>query len=221
MGAFFTPKANLLVRGGPIAGVILLAGAAAGWYGWVHSPYGTRVGYYIRQPVPFSHKHHVGDDGIDCRYCHTTAEVSSFAGIPPTETCMHCHSQLWTNAEVLAPVRQSWRTDVPIAWNRVHDLADFVFFNHAVHVNNGVGCATCHGRVDRMPLMTKVNSLYMKWCLDCHRNPGPNLRPRSEIYSLTWEPPDDGGRLAAQLMQEYQIDVVRAANLTTCTACHR
>jgi len=221
MGAFFTPKANLLVRGGPIAGVLVLAGAASAWYAWVHSPYGTRVGYYIQQPVPFSHKHHVGDDGIDCRYCHATAESSSFAGMPTTQTCMHCHSQLWTSAATLAPVRESWRTDVPIAWNRVYNLADFVFFNHAVHVNNGVGCATCHGRVDRMPLMAKANSLYMRWCLDCHRNPAPNLRPRDEVYNLTWQPPEDGGALAAQLMREYQIDVVRGAALTNCTACHR
>jgi hypothetical protein len=221
MGAFFTPRANLLARGAPVAGVLLLGLVGFVWYGWVNSPYGTRVGYYVWQPVPFSHAHHVGDDGIDCRYCHATAEVSSFAGMPSTETCMHCHSQLWTNAEMLAPVRESWRTDVPLVWNRVHDLADFVFFNHAVHVNNGVGCVTCHGRVDRMPLITKSKSLYMEWCLECHRNPAPYLRPRDQIYSLTWEPPEDHAALAAQLIREYEIDAVRGAALTNCSACHR
>ena len=153
------------------------------------SPWVTRQGQRPDQPVPFSHKHHVQGLGLQCQYCHTTVEKSSYAGIPPTKTCMNCHAQIWTNAQLLEPVRDSWATGQSLAWTKVHDLPDFVYFNHEIHVNKGIGCASCHGRVDQMPLMYAQNTLQMEWCLDCHRNPAKNLRPTSEIYNMAWEAP--------------------------------
>ena len=153
------------------------------------SPWVTRQGQRPDQPVPFSHKHHVQGLGLQCQYCHTTVEKSSYAGIPPTRTCMNCHAQIWTNAQLLEPVRQSWYSGNSIPWTRVHDLPDYVFFNHEIHVNKGIGCESCHGRVDEMPLMYAQNTLQMEWCLDCHRNPAKNLRPTSEIYNMAWEQP--------------------------------
>jgi len=151
------------------------------------SPWVTRQGQRADQPVPFSHKHHVEGLGLQCQYCHTTVEESSYAGIPPTRTCMNCHAQIWTDADLLEPVRHSWATGESITWTRVHDLPDFVFFNHEIHVNKGIGCSTCHGRVDEMPIMYMQNSLQMEWCLNCHRNPAKNLRPTSEIYNMAWK----------------------------------
>jgi hypothetical protein len=153
------------------------------------SPWVTRQGQRADQPIPFSHKHHVQVLGLQCQYCHTTVEVSSYAGIPPTKTCINCHSQIWTNAALLQPVRDSWATGQSIQWIRVHDLPDYVYFNHEIHVNKGIGCASCHGRVDQMPLMYMENSLQMEWCLDCHRNPAKNLRPTAEIYNMAWAGP--------------------------------
>ena len=155
------------------------------------SPWVTRQGQRADQPVPFSHKHHVEGLGLQCQYCHVSVEKSSYAGIPPTRTCMNCHSQIWTNAELLAPVRQSWASGESIVWTKVHDLPDFVYFNHEIHVNKGIGCASCHGRVDEMPIMYEQNTLQMEWCLDCHRNPAKNLRPTSEIYNMGWKNPSD------------------------------
>jgi hypothetical protein len=153
------------------------------------SPWVTRQGQRPDQPVPFSHKHHVQGLGLQCQYCHTTVEKSSYAGIPPTKTCINCHAQIWTNAQLLEPVRMSWASGESIPWIKVHDLPDFVYFNHSIHVNKGIGCATCHGRVDMMPLMYAQNTLQMEWCLDCHRNPAKNVRPTSEIYNMVWEKP--------------------------------
>jgi hypothetical protein len=153
------------------------------------SPWVTRQGQRPDQPVPFSHRHHVQGLGLQCQYCHTTVEKSSYAGIPPTRTCMNCHAQIWTNAQLLEPVRNSWYTGQSIVWTKVHDLPDFVYFNHSIHVNKGIGCETCHGRVDEMPLMFAQNTLQMEWCLDCHRNPSKNLRPTSEIYNMDWKSP--------------------------------
>ena len=155
------------------------------------SPWVTRQGQRAEQPVPFSHKHHVQGLGLQCQYCHTTVEKSSYAGIPPTRTCMNCHAQIWTNAQLLEPVRQSWYTGQSIPWIKVHDLPDFVYFSHEIHVNKGIGCESCHGRVDEMPLMYAQNTLQMEWCLDCHRNPAKNLRPTSEIYNMAWEGPTE------------------------------
>jgi ferredoxin len=172
----------------------------------------------VEQPVPFSHQHHVGGLGLDCRYCHTAVEHSSYASVPPTHTCMTCHSQLYTNAQMLAPVRQSLATGVPIHWNRVHRLPDYVYFDHSVHIANGVGCTTCHGQVDDMPLMWQAAPLTMSWCLECHRNPGPKLRPQSEIFSTTWRPPSDAAKAGQALIKAYHID---PQHLTDCTVCHR
>ena len=204
------------VRDGKAARKALLA--------WVYSellrsPYVTGQGVVRDQPVPFSHQHHVAGLGIDCRYCHTAVERSSFAGIPPTETCMNCHRQIWTNAELLEPVRASYANNTPIEWVRLNDLPDFVYFNHSVHVAKGVGCVTCHGPVDRMPLMFQHASLQMEWCLSCHRNPGPNLRPREEVFNVSWEPPPEKGAaraLQAKLVQDYHVQ-----SLTSCSTCHR
>jgi hypothetical protein len=153
------------------------------------SPWVTRQGQRPDQPIPFSHKHHVEGLGLQCQYCHTQVEKAAYAGIPPTKTCINCHAQIWTNAELLEPVRQSWATGASIQWIRVHDLPDYVYFNHEIHVNKGIGCASCHGRVDQMPLMYQQNTLQMEWCLNCHRNPAVNLRPTSEIYNMTWAGP--------------------------------
>ncbi|MFT4114863.1 cytochrome c3 family protein [Silvibacterium sp.] len=150
------------------------------------SPWVTRQGQRADQPVPFSHKHHVQGLGLQCQYCHVSVEKSSYAGIPPTRTCMNCHAQIWTNADLLEPVRQSWATGQSIPWTKVHDLPDYVYFNHEIHVNKGMGCSSCHGRVDEMPIMYQQNTLQMEWCLNCHRNPGKNIRPTSEIYNMAW-----------------------------------
>jgi hypothetical protein len=183
------------------------------------SDYVTTAFTAKEQPVQFSHKHHVGDAGIDCRYCHTAVEKSSSAGIPPTKTCMNCHSQLWSESPYLEPVRASFKENKPIRWTRVHDLPDFVYFNHSIHVNKGVGCETCHGRVDQMPLMMQVQSLNMEWCLDCHRNPEKNLRPQSEIFTMGYKPTGDPVEQAKQLAKLYNIQSTEL--LTSCSTCHR
>ena len=184
--------------------------------------YTTDVQVAKKQPVPFSHKHHVAGVGLDCRYCHTSVEESSFANIPPVETCMTCHSQIWTESPLLEPIRESYRTGNPIEWVRIHDLPDFVYFNHSIHVHKGIGCQTCHGQVDQMPLMWKVNTLNMEWCLECHREPEKYVRPREEVFNMVWKPMDDRGHavsqavLGAQLVQDYNINPS-----TDCSTCHR
>ena len=184
--------------------------------------YTTDVQVAKKQPVPFSHKHHVTGVGLDCRYCHTSVEESSFANIPPVETCMTCHSQIWTESPLLEPIRESYRTGNPIEWVRVHDLPDFVYFNHSIHVHKGIGCQTCHGQVDQMPLMWKVNTLNMEWCLECHREPEKYVRPREEVFNMAWTPMDERGHavsqalLGAQLVQDYDINPS-----TDCSTCHR
>jgi ferredoxin len=186
MAQVFDRSSNAMARGSLIlSGVALIALAVTLNY-LQRSPWVTRQGQRPDQPVPFSHKHHVEGLGLQCQYCHVSVEKSSYAGIPPTKTCINCHAQIWTNADYLEPVRQSWATGQSIQWIRVHDLPDFVYFNHEIHVNKGIGCASCHGRVDEMPLMYEENSLQMEWCLNCHRNPPANLRPTSEIYNMAW-----------------------------------
>jgi NAD-dependent SIR2 family protein deacetylase len=194
--------------------------ALLAWIGaMVHrSPYVTMASVIREQPVPFSHEHHFAGLGIDCRYCHTSVETSSFAGIPPIKTCMTCHSKIWTSADLLEPIRASWRTGVALQWQRVHILPDYVFFNHSIHVQKGMGCSTCHGRVDQMPLMAKVASMQMEWCLQCHREPERFIRPEAEIFNMQWEPPDNQSELGRQLVKEYNIPVRR---LTDCYTCHR
>jgi hypothetical protein len=180
------------------------------------SPYVTQAGVAREQPVPFSHQHHVGGLGVDCRYCHTSVETSATAGIPPTKTCMNCHSQIWSDSPTLEPVRESFRSERSIEWVKVNDLPDFVYFNHSAHVNQGVGCTTCHGRVDLMPLMWQEASLTMEWCLDCHRQPERYLRPRAEVFNAAYEPPADQLTLGRSLVKEYGIHT-----RTSCSTCHR
>ena len=183
------------------------------------SNYVTRAHEFVEQPVQFSHRHHVADDGIDCRYCHTSVETSPFAGIPPTKTCMNCHSQIWNQAPILEPVRASFREDKPMRWVRVHDLPDFVYFNHSIHVKKGMGCETCHGRIDEMPLTLQENTLQMEWCINCHRNPTNYVRPRAEIYTMGYKPPVPQSVMGPQLAKEYGIPA-GGAN-TSCSTCHR
>jgi hypothetical protein len=179
------------------------------------------------QPVQFSHKHHVGDDGIDCRYCHTSVETSSSAGMPPTKTCMNCHSQIYNDSPYLEPVRASWKENKPIEWTRVHDLPDYVYFNHSIHVNKGVGCSTCHGRVDQMPLVYQYASLQMEWCLECHRAPERFIRPKDKVFDMKWQAENAGAenKTDAQLKQGLalvkQYSVRDKAIMQSCSTCHR
>ena len=189
MAQVFDRSSNALVRGSLVLTGLIVIALGVALNSLQRSPWVTRQGQRPDQPVPFSHKHHVQGLGLQCQYCHTSVEKSSYAGIPPTKTCMNCHSEIWTNAQLLEPVRHSWATGESIQWIRVHDLPDFVYFNHEIHVNKGIGCASCHGRVDEMPLMYMENSLQMEWCLNCHRNPAKNLRPTSEIYNMSWAGP--------------------------------
>jgi len=191
------------------------SGAVLGWRALTAAPHA--VDEAVEQPVPFSHEHHVGQLGLDCRYCHTTVETSADAGMPPVSTCMTCHSQLYTDEPMLQPLVRAWQTHVPLQWNRVHQLPDFVYFNHSIHIAKGVGCASCHGRVDRMPLMRRTASLSMKWCLRCHRAPQKFLRPRDKVFDMAWQP-DDQRTLGMALMRRYAI---HAGRLTDCSVCHR
>jgi hypothetical protein len=191
MAQIFDRSSNALARMGLVLSGLIVIALGVTLDELQRSPWVTRQGQRAEQPVPFSHKHHVQGLGLQCQYCHTTVEKSSYAGIPPTRTCMNCHAQIWTNAQLLEPVRQSWATGESIPWIKVHDLPDFVYFSHEIHVGKGIGCESCHGRVDEMPLMYAENTLQMEWCLDCHRNPARNLRPTSEIYNMAWEGPSE------------------------------
>lgn len=219
MSQIFTRQANTIVRASLVA--LALGGAVFGWLVVTvpRSDYVTRRGAPRPQPVPFSHAHHVGGMGFDCRYCHTSVEESKFAGIPPTKTCMNCHAQLFADAPILEPVRASFRDNTPISWTRVNDLADFVYFDHSIHVAKGVGCATCHGPVDRMPLVYKDQSLQMEWCLECHRAPERFLRPRDQVFNMQYTPPADQLELGRRLVKEY--DVAGPDALVSCSVCHR
>jgi hypothetical protein len=219
MSQIFHRHSNIYSRLSILA-VIAVVAILGGVVAMLHlSGYNTNQGMYVEQPIQFSHAHHVGGEGIDCRYCHTSVEESAFANIPPTKTCMNCHSQIWTNAPILEPVRASFRDNTPLHWTRVHDLPDFVYFNHSIHVRKGVGCATCHGRVDKMPLMYQEASLQMNWCVNCHRNPAQYVRPREEVYNMAWERPANDPDLGKRLVQQYKIASVE--QLTSCSTCHR
>jgi Cytochrome c7 and related cytochrome c len=171
----------------------------------------------LAQPVPFSHKHHVGDEGIDCRYCHASVETSAFAGMPSISTCMNCHSQLFTDQPALAPLLRAYESHIPLHWRRVHQLPDFVYFNHSIHVAKGIGCASCHGPVDEMPLTWRTAPLTMRWCLGCHREPAKYLRPPEQVFDLHWQAKDQLA-VGTRLLRSYQIDTQR---LTDCSICHR
>jgi hypothetical protein len=218
MPQIFKPRTNTIARVS-ILGIglfILFLGWAADAIFW--SPYTTRVNIPLDQPVPFSHRHHAEQLGIDCRYCHTSVEKSAFAGLPDTTTCMTCHSQLFTRAALLAPVRESLADGIPLRWNRVNKLPDFVFFNHSIHVAKGIGCATCHGPVNEMPLMWKSQTLYMKWCLDCHRQPEQFIRPHDRVFDMHWKASSDQIVQGSNLAAAYHI---HTATLTDCSTCHR
>jgi hypothetical protein len=206
-------KASLIIVGT----LLLLVGSLV--FSLMRSPWQTRQNETVVQPIQFSHAHHVGGEGFDCRYCHTSVETSAFAGIPPTKTCMNCHSVLFTNAPILEPVRASFKNDTPLTWTRVNYLPDFVYFSHKIHIKQGVGCATCHGQVDKMPLMYQARSLQMEFCLDCHRAPEKYLRPRDQVFSMSYEAPADQLALGLRLKNEYHVADVR--HLTSCSVCHR
>jgi hypothetical protein len=227
------PRSTNPMSRASIFGLVFVVAAAF----WVlaqlqRSPYITYAGVRKAQPVPFSHQHHVTGLGIDCRYCHTSVETSGFAGIPPTKTCMNCHSQIWTNASMLEPVRASYRSGESLQWTRVNQLPDFVYFNHSIHVTKGVGCNDCHGPVDQMPLMYQDQSLQMEWCLNCHRAPEKFLRPRDQVFNMRYQQPTasqpvqidgqsytDQTTLGLALVKKYQLRTVQ--DITSCNTCHR
>jgi hypothetical protein len=232
MAQIFHRSTNTIARAS-IFGAVFLAGLL-GYLAYEvnQSAYYTEINVAREQPVPFSHKHHVTDDGIDCRYCHTSVENSSFAGIPPTHTCMTCHSQIWVNAPMLEPVRASYRTGRSLEWTRVNALPEFVYFDHSIHIHKGVGCTTCHGPIGQMPLTWRAHTLYMRWCIDCHNHPQNYVRPRSEVFSATYQPPStfapvkfegveyhDQDALGRRLVKEYKIKPSRI--ITDCYTCHR
>jgi hypothetical protein len=216
MPQYFSRSANTFARFsllGLVGSIAVLAGLG---YLIVRSPYETMQNIPREQPVPFSHEHHVGGLGIDCRYCHTTVEQSSFANIPATKICMNCHSQMWATSPILEPVRESYRTGKSIEWTRVNDLPEFVYFNHSIHIHKGVGCETCHGRVDKMPLMWQAQPLTMEWCLECHRHPERYVRPRDQVFAMNYRTPHDQLAVGSRLVKAYHIQ-----SLTSCSTCHR
>ncbi|HTL66059.1 MAG TPA: cytochrome c3 family protein [Lacunisphaera sp.] len=213
----FQPRATSLLRGLLAAGALSVAGAGAVALAYYHSSYWNGLGLRREQPVLFSHRHHAGELGIDCRYCHATVETSAFAGLPSTNTCLTCHSQIFTTTSMLRPVVDSAVRDQPLVWRRVNALPDHVYFNHSIHVAKGVGCTTCHGDVGAMPLTAKGETLTMRWCLDCHRNPAPRLRPPNEIFAATWRPPADQAARGAALARQLNV---HTSQLTSCSTCH-
>ncbi|MHC5543124.1 cytochrome c3 family protein [Singulisphaera rosea] len=213
----FPSTTNTIARVSILGAVFSALGGVGLIYQMWQSPYVTQVSVVREQPIPFSHEHHTTGLGIDCRYCHTSVETSKFAGIPPTETCMSCHSQIWVDSPMLEPVRASMRNNTPIQWARVHELPDYAYFNHSIHVNKGVGCASCHGRVDKMSLTMKTEPMTMAWCLNCHREPERHLRPQKEIFNLAWAA-EDQKTLGKDLVKKNHIPVDR---LTNCYVCHR
>ncbi len=216
MGQIFHRRTNTISKVSISGAVIFLIAFAGFLVTFPQSSYATQVGVIPQQPIPFSHKHHVGDEGIDCRYCHTTVETSPFAGMPSTEICMNCHSQIWKDSPELAPVRDSLKTGQPIVWTRVYQLPGFVYFDHSIHVAKGVACVTCHGQVDQMPLTWKAETLQMGWCVNCHRDPAQFIRPRDQVFNMNWQPPSDIDQLRQRLVVEYQIQ-----SLISCSTCHR
>ena len=220
MTQIFTASADTRLRALALIGVFALVLAVG--TGYAVQGYGNVVGWVRDQPVPFSHKHHVGGLGLDCRYCHTQVEKSQHAGLPPTHICMTCHSQIWTSADVLAPVRQSLASGKPIPWQRVSRLPDYVYFNHSIHIIKGVPCVTCHGRVDEMPLTAAAHPFHMNWCIECHRNPGPQLRPPDQVTRMDWSAWDaatEGHKQYGALL--VKVEKIDPTKLTQCNICHR
>ena len=218
MSQIFHPSTNTISRASIFGAVFLVAGGLWMLQQVNRAPYVTQAFVTREQPVPFSHAHHVGGIGIDCRYCHTTVETSAFAGIPPTKTCMNCHAQLYNDSPTLEPVRASFRTGLPLVWTRVHDLPDFVYFDHSIHVNKGVACATCHGRVDRMALVWQESSLLMEWCVECHRHPEAAVGPRDQVTNPLAGAAAQHAEMrdGANLLKQYDV-----RTRTDCSTCHR
>jgi hypothetical protein len=219
MPQVFHPSTNTIAKVSLIGSLLLAAFGLWICLVYTRSSYGTDAGVARLQPVPFSHEHHVGVLGIDCRYCHTTVEQSSYAGMPPTKTCMNCHSQIWVGSDMLEPVRESYSSGRSLHWHRVYNLPGFAYFDHSIHVQKGIGCSSCHGRIDEMPFTYQVPSLLMEWCLDCHRNPQRNLRPREEVFNIRWQPPPDQEARGRELAQQYSIHDTHY--MTSCSVCHR
>jgi hypothetical protein len=219
MPQYFSRSANTFARLSILALVGALTAVLVVSYLIVRSPYETMQNVPREQPVPFSHEHHVGGLGLDCRYCHTTVEYSSFANVPATKICMNCHSQMWATSPMLEPIRESYRTGKSIEWTRVNDLPDYVYFNHSIHIHKGVGCTECHGRVDKMPLTWQAQPLTMEWCLNCHRHPERYVRPRDQVFAMDYAPPPDQISLGTRLVRDYHVKSVR--DLTSCSTCHR
>jgi len=215
MPQIFHPSTNTFSKVSIFGALFLIAGLLWLLAAINRSGYATQAAVARQQPVPFSHKHHTSELGIDCRYCHTSVETAASAGIPPTQTCMNCHAQIWADSPTLEPVRSSSATDRSIEWVKVHDLPDFVYFDHSIHVHKGIGCASCHGRVDQMNLVRQVPSMQMEWCLDCHRNPAAHVRPRDEVFNMAWFTQDQSA-LGARLVEEYGIE-----GRDDCSVCHR
>ena len=215
MSQIFHRSTNTLARVSIFGALFLVAGVVGVFAVLDRSAYNTGAGVVIMQPVPFSHDHHVVSLGIDCRYCHTSVEVSATAGVPPTATCINCHKLIWNDSPMLEPVRESFANDEPIRWAKVHDLPDYVYFDHSIHVAKGIGCVSCHGRVDQMPLMMRAETLQMEWCLECHREPERFVRPREHVFDMAWTA-DDQSTLGPRLVEEYGV-----RSLTSCSACHR
>ena len=221
MAQIFHRSTNLISRVSIYGAVVIIAALGYAAYTIAMSSWYTDQNDTREQPVPFSHRHHAGELGIDCRYCHTTVEKSSFAGVPPTQTCMTCHSQIWTNAAMLEPVRASYRDDTSLAWTRVNALPDFVYFDHSIHVAKGIGCTTCHGQIAEMPLTYRAATLYMSWCLECHRQPEKYIRKKSEVFNPFYKPPSGAKQLelGRQLVKEYKIHNLQF--MESCSTCHR
>jgi hypothetical protein len=217
MAQTFPASFDLIAKMAGLLAMLALIGGVVAFYFTNRSPYWTQVGVTLDQPVPFSHRHHAGELGIDCRFCHRTVATSSYAGMPDTQTCMTCHSQIWKDAPMLQPVRDSYMANKPLRWNRVNELPEFVYFDHSIHVNKGVGCSSCHGRVDEMPITWKPQDMEMTWCLSCHRHPAAEIRPAAQVFAMDWTHASTPGQGEALMKQrDIQTD-----HLTDCSACHR
>lgn len=218
MAQVFHHHANTIAKV-VILGILILIGAISIIAWDVNNSYNVNLGEHLQQPLPFSHKHHVTGDGIDCRFCHVTVETSAFAGIPSTHTCMTCHSKIWVNSPMLEPVRQSYISDTSIDWVRVNELPDFVYFNHSIHIAKGIGCTTCHGPIGDMPITYRANTLYMRWCINCHKHPWRYIRPKQDVFSVTYKPPSDQNAMGRRLVADYHVKPPLV--ITSCYTCHR
>ena len=219
MPPIFPPRSNTFARASIVVILLLIAVIIGALVWWLHSSTFNKVGVNVPQPVAFQHSWHIGVVKIECRYCHDSVDKSSFAGLPPTETCMSCHSQIKTDSALLAPVRDSYATGQSIQWNRVNQVPDYVYFDHHIHVNKGVGCEECHGRTDQQQGAVKAETFYMAWCLDCHREPAKYLRPKDKVYEMGYQPSEDQMAVGNRLVQEYNVKP--PSQLMNCSICHR